>query len=226
MGSHRRLMSLGTLGLVIALGSGTIPASSFQAPAQLDGRDWQKFGPREKEAYLAGFIAGAATVHGSAGAVSTDTVPSKAIDAMRAAKELPFPYSVSVYASQIDDYYWYQDHLDGPNRRCIGENQFAAAITMIRVALVAHSRSHGGGNRNSGEENSYVGAVPISSRSRDSLALEFVRGPCLSFFTSIGECKHEENCNRHMCTCDGGGDCQRAGAHDADEQRLGVFVLG
>jgi hypothetical protein len=98
----------------MVLWSGAIPARSLQAPSQLAGRDWQKFGPKEKEAYLAGFIAGAATVHGSAGAVSTDTTPSKAIDVMRAAKELPYPYSVSVYASQIDDFYWWQNHLDVP----------------------------------------------------------------------------------------------------------------
>jgi hypothetical protein len=123
VGSHRRVMMLGTLGLGIVLGSGPIPARSLQspsqapsvqAPSQLAGRDWQKFGPKEKEAYLAGFIAGAAAVHGSAGGMSTDTMPSKAIDVMRAAKELPFPYSVSVYASQIDDFYWWQNHLDIP----------------------------------------------------------------------------------------------------------------
>jgi hypothetical protein len=107
-------MMLGTLGLGIVLGSGPIPASSFQSPAELAGRDWQKFGPKEKEAYLAGFIAGAATVRSNAGATGTDTTPSKAIDVMRAAKELPFPYSVSVYASQIDDFYWWQNHLDIP----------------------------------------------------------------------------------------------------------------
>ena len=114
MGSHRRVMMLGTLGLGIVLGSGPIPARSLQSPAQLAGRDWQKFGPKEKEAYLAGFIAGAATVHSSAGAASTDTTPSKSIDVMRAAKELPFPYSVSVYESQLDDFYWWQNHLDIP----------------------------------------------------------------------------------------------------------------
>lgn len=78
------------------------------------GRDWQRFGPKEKEAYLAGFIAGAAMVHSSAEAVRTDTTPSKAIDELRSAKQLPFPYSVSVYASQIDDYYWWANHLDVP----------------------------------------------------------------------------------------------------------------
>jgi hypothetical protein len=114
VGSHRRVMMLGTLGLGIVLGSGPVPGRSVQTPAQLAGRDWQKFGPKEKEAYLAGFIAGAAAVHGSAGAASMDTTPSKAIDVMRAAKELPYPYSVSVYASQIDDFYWWQNHLDIP----------------------------------------------------------------------------------------------------------------
>ena len=116
MGGHRRVMMLGTLGLGIVLGSGPIPARSLQAPAELAGRDWQKFGPKEKEAYLAGFKAGAATVRSSAGAgdTNTDTTPSRAIDVMRAAKELPFPYSVSVYASQIDDFYWWQNHLDIP----------------------------------------------------------------------------------------------------------------
>jgi hypothetical protein len=114
VGRHRRVMMLGTLGLGIVLGSGAIPARSLQSPAQLAGRDWQRFGPKEKEAYLAGFIAGAAMVHSSAGAVSTDTTPSTAIDVLRAAKQLPFPYSVSVYASQIDDYYWWENHLEVP----------------------------------------------------------------------------------------------------------------
>ena len=112
MGSNRRMMVLGTLGLVILLGSGAMPAKKVQSPAQLAGRDWQGFGPKEKEAYLAGFIAGAA-VRGNS-AESTDTTPSKAIDVMRTAKQLPYPYSVSVYASQIDDYYWWENHLDVP----------------------------------------------------------------------------------------------------------------
>ena len=114
VGSHRHLMMLGTLGLGIVLGSGPIPARSLQSPAELAGRDWQQFGPKEKEAYLAGFIAGAATVRSNGGAAGTDTTPSRAIDVMRAAKELPFPYSVSVYASQIDDFYWWQNHLEIP----------------------------------------------------------------------------------------------------------------
>jgi hypothetical protein len=108
------MMASGTLGLVILLGSGAMPAKRVQSPVQLAGRDWQGFGPREKEAYLAGFIAGAAVIRGNSAEENTDTTPSKAIDVMRAAKALPYPYSVSVYASQIDDYYWWENHLDVP----------------------------------------------------------------------------------------------------------------
>jgi hypothetical protein len=103
-----------TLGLGILMGSRAMPARQEPPPAQLAGRDWQGFGPKEKEAYLAGFIAGAALIRGDSTVGSTDTTPSKAIDVMRAAKQLPFPYSVSVYASQLDDYYWWQNHLDVP----------------------------------------------------------------------------------------------------------------
>ena len=114
MGSHGRLWALGTLGLGLLLGSGATRATRDQGPAQLAGRDWQGFGPKEKDAYVAGFIAGAATGRGSTAEASMDTTPSKTIDAMRAAKLLPFPYSVSVYASQIDDYYWWENHLSVP----------------------------------------------------------------------------------------------------------------
>jgi hypothetical protein len=43
-----------------------------------------------------------------------DTTPSRQIAAMRAAKQLPFPYSVSVYTSQIDDFYWWANHSEVP----------------------------------------------------------------------------------------------------------------
>ena len=114
MGSRGRPWALGTMGLALLLGSGTAPATRMQGPTQLAGRDWQGFGPKEKEAYVAGFIAGAALARSITAAAGTDTTPSKAIDGMRTGKILPFPYSVFVYASQIDDYYWWENHLDIP----------------------------------------------------------------------------------------------------------------
>jgi hypothetical protein len=95
------------------LGIGAAPMMVKQSATQLAGRDWKGFGPKEKEAYLAGFIAGAA-VRGGSTETNTDTTPSKSIEDMRAAKHLPFPYSVAVYASQLDDYYWWENHLNVP----------------------------------------------------------------------------------------------------------------
>lgn len=115
VGSHGRWWAFGTIGLVIVLGSGTAARREpSQGPEQLAGKDWKGFGSKEKDAYLAGFIAGAAVARSDSNGTGVDTTPSRKIDAMRATKQLPFPYSVSVYASQIDDYYWWEDHLSVP----------------------------------------------------------------------------------------------------------------
>lgn len=100
---------------MVLLGSGTAAARQAEwGPSLLTGRDWKGFGSKEKEAYIAGFVAGAAAMRIDSAGGETDTTPSQRIDAMRMAKQLPFPYSVSVYASQIDDYYWWENHLEVP----------------------------------------------------------------------------------------------------------------
>lgn len=115
VGSYGKWRWLGTIGLVLVLGSGSAASREpRQGPEQLAGTDWKGFGSKEKEAYLAGFIAGAALVRSDSGGMGADTTPSRKIDSMRVAKRLPFPYSVSVYASQIDDYYWWENHLPVP----------------------------------------------------------------------------------------------------------------
>lgn len=86
-----------------------------QQPAQLTGAEWRAFGSTEKQAYLSGFLAGAAAeqVATSAGRDSA-AASSGAIARLKAGKQLHFPYAPSVYAAQLDDYYWYQDHLSTP----------------------------------------------------------------------------------------------------------------
>jgi hypothetical protein len=130
VGGYGRWWALGTISLVLLLGSGTSGGRApAQAPTLLAGKDWKGFGPKEKEAYLAGFIAGAAVVRSDPARANADTTPSRQIDALRAAKQLPFPYSVSVYASQIDDYYWWANHLDVP-----------IVDVMVRTSLQLRSR--------------------------------------------------------------------------------------
>lgn len=88
-------------------------------PTMLTGADWTAFGSREKQAYLSGFIAGAAAEQMRAMASSGTTVDSAAVSSgaiarVKTSKGLHFPYAPSVYSAQIDDFYWWTDHRDVP----------------------------------------------------------------------------------------------------------------
>ena len=41
-------------------------------------------------------------------------VSSAAIAKLKAAKQLHFPYSASVYTVQLDDFYWWTNHIGTP----------------------------------------------------------------------------------------------------------------
>ncbi len=114
----------------IGLAVGTVTATTHAAraasmaqgerhPTLLTGADWSAFGPREKEAYVSGFLAGAAAEQARNAAAETGrsdsaAVSSRAITALRTAHALRFSYAPSVYESQIDDYYWWVNHSDTP----------------------------------------------------------------------------------------------------------------
>ena len=134
-----------------ALGPGLRSASARQQPRHptlLTGADWTRFGPREKQLYLSGFIAGAAAeqvramvaARGGAaggaagGAGDSAAVSSAAIERLRAARQLPYPYAPSVYSAQLDDFYWWVNHADTPI--------VDAMITLNRQMLAPeHERS-------------------------------------------------------------------------------------
>ena len=86
----------------------------------LTGADWKALGPREKQAYLNGFLAGAAAEQAGAAAAASGVpadsaaVSSAAIAGLRSAKQLGIPCAPSVYAVQVDDHQWWTDHLGAP----------------------------------------------------------------------------------------------------------------
>ena len=84
--------------------------ASEKGPAVLTGADWNGFSAREREAYLSGFLSGVAVGQLPA----PDTAPSAGVAALRAAKQLRFPYAPNVYSVQLDDYYFYVDRLPTP----------------------------------------------------------------------------------------------------------------
>jgi hypothetical protein len=77
----------------------------------LDGRDWIQFTPQQKLAYVAGFLAGAAAV----AATNPDTtVIRRTVDSLSRAGGLLFPLGSTVYVTQLDEYYWWDNHVPIP----------------------------------------------------------------------------------------------------------------
>lgn len=89
-------------------------------PALLTGADWSTFGFREKQLYLSGFIAGAAAEQVRVLAEAAGSPPDSAavssgtIQTLRRGKRLHYSYAPSVYAAQLDDFYWWANHVDTP----------------------------------------------------------------------------------------------------------------
>ena len=97
------------------LGGGlVVAASAAQEPRRwstLDGRDWTQFAPKEKEAYVAGFLAGAA----NAAASTSDTAAIRTtVDSLYRTGALQFPFGHMVYANQLDEFYWWDNHVPIP----------------------------------------------------------------------------------------------------------------
>ena len=89
-------------------------------PTRLTGEDWTRFSPREKELYLSGFLAGAAAEQARSMAVGGESsydsaaVSGGSIEQMRVGKLLQFRFAPSVYAAQVDDFYWWDNHVGAP----------------------------------------------------------------------------------------------------------------
>jgi len=97
------------------LGGGLVMgASAAQEPRRwtaLDGRDWTQFAPKEKEAYVAGFLAGAANAAASTGDTA---VIRTTVDSLYRTGALQFPFGHRVYANQLDEFYWWDNHVPIP----------------------------------------------------------------------------------------------------------------
>lgn len=75
-------------------------------PTRLDGAFWTRLTPGEKRIYLQGFVAGAAAEQAEAAGVPADS--------LRERHALHFAFLPPVYAAQMDDFYWWQNHAATP----------------------------------------------------------------------------------------------------------------
>jgi hypothetical protein len=110
----RRVAAIAVASTALLAGSVVVGARAGQEPRRwvtLDGRDWTAFAPKEKQAYVAGFLAGAA----EAAASSRDSaVIRRTVDSLYRAGALPFPFGHMVYANQLDEFYWWDNHVPVP----------------------------------------------------------------------------------------------------------------
>ena len=110
----RRAAAIAVAGAALLGGGLVVGARAAQEPRRwvtLDGRDWTQFAPKEKQAYVAGFLAGAA----NGAARSNDTAMIRtAVDSLYRTGVLQFPFGHMVYANQLDEFYWWDNHVPIP----------------------------------------------------------------------------------------------------------------
>jgi hypothetical protein len=80
--------------------------STLTFPTRLDGTYWARLTPAEKRIYLQGFVAGAAAEQAEAAGVPAES--------LRDGHALHFAFMPPVYAAQMDDFYWWQNHATTP----------------------------------------------------------------------------------------------------------------
>ena len=112
----RRAAAIAVIAGAALLGGGLVVGASAaerQPPrwSALDGRDWTAFAPAEKEAYVAGFLAGAAN---AAVSTSDTAVIRTAVDSLYRTGALQFPFGHMVYTNQLDEFYWWGNHVPTP----------------------------------------------------------------------------------------------------------------
>jgi hypothetical protein len=79
-----------------------------------DGREWTQFAPAEKRAYVAGFLAGAALAEGERAGLRDTTLLRRAVDSLYRVGGLRYPFGQMVYATQLDEFYWWDNHVPTP----------------------------------------------------------------------------------------------------------------
>ena len=80
---------------------------------RMNGNNWRQMAPDARQAYVEGFLAGAALGQAAAGARDSAGVRT-ALEQLNRSGRFRFPYGANVYASRISDYYWWKNHLPLP----------------------------------------------------------------------------------------------------------------
>lgn len=108
-------LAAGGAALLAAFAGGWATAAQTERRwVAFDGHDWTQFEPREKRAYVAGFLAGVALADGERGAPPDTGGLRRRIDSLYRVGGLRYPFGHMVYATQLDEFYWWDNHVPTP----------------------------------------------------------------------------------------------------------------
>jgi len=85
-----------------------------------NGADWRGLGPDAQLAYVEGFLAGAALRQAARQAGDSAGLQQE-MQRLRRSGGFRFPFGANVYASRLNDYYWWENHRPLPTRYAFWE---------------------------------------------------------------------------------------------------------
>lgn len=120
---------LGVVGLTAAPGLRQRPENPVtQNPIDWDGHHWSRFSSAEKEAFLGGFLAGAAAAQAYEALEGEPTfngeVLKERVARLRAEGMLVFPYAPNLYHARLHDYLFYVNNREQPLYEAIADLNF------------------------------------------------------------------------------------------------------
>jgi len=127
----RLAAAVGLAVLGFAAGRYTAGQEQERSWAAYTGRDWRGFTPAEKRAYVAGFLSGSALAEAGRAGAESPAALSRIIDSLSRGGGLRFPFGHTVYVTQLDEYYWWENHR--PTRLYL-------ALWEVNRRLATHER--------------------------------------------------------------------------------------
>lgn len=113
----RRSVGIALAGLVLLAAGAVATAAWSQGEGErwnvATGVTWAQYSPEQKLAYLEGFLAGSGLADAERAVATADTAAlGAAVDSLVRWGGLRFAYGAWVYASQLDDHYWWDTHTN------------------------------------------------------------------------------------------------------------------
>ncbi len=124
-------LGIGVSGLLagyVLASESKLEAAVADHPVEWDGHRWSEFSPEAKDAFLGGFLAGAAASQAYS-RVAPDTIfdpeaLGSGLSELRSDGGLNFPFGLNLYHARLHDYYFYIDRRERPIYRAISELNF------------------------------------------------------------------------------------------------------